>query len=119
MAGIAGALVGLTSGSQTPIGEYVQDTEAPSADTNYDGVNVEAVYDTNVLEEDYVAGWTCPTNQAAATGGVAQWVISASDLIPTDKVAIVAGVATLDNATGTHTVFATVAPDQFFWAVED
>jgi len=117
MSGVAGAQIG-TTGQQPVIGVYVQDALDPTANTNYAGVNAHVAWDTNVIEEDYAAGFTAPVNDNVATGGIAQWVKSASALIPTDKVAIASGIATLDNSTGTHNVFATVAIDQFFWAVE-
>ena len=123
MAGVAGSTIGI-AGVQPAIGVYVQDAVDPTADTNYEGVNVKVAYATNVLGEgsidDAVApqpDWIVPVNDKATAVGTAQWVKSASALIPTDKVGIVAGVATIDNATGTHTCFATVAVGDFFWAV--
>jgi hypothetical protein len=125
MSAKAGATIGIDE-VQPAIGAYVQDADDPSADTNYVGVDVGAAYATDVLGIAGPAGistaapqpdWIVPVNDNAATGGTAQWVKSASALIPTDKVGIVAGIATKDNATGTHNVFATVAVGQFFWAV--
>ena len=113
----AGAQIG-TTGTQPAIGAYVQDAAAPSADTNYIGVNTKVAYKTNVLGEAYAAGFTCPSNEEAATGGIASWVQSASTLVPTDKVAIVSGVATKDNATGTHTVFCNAVSGDYLWVTD-
>jgi hypothetical protein len=122
----AGATIGIDE-VQPPIGAYVQDAVDPSANTNYIGVDVGSAYDTDVLGIAGPAGvsteapqpdWIVPVNDNAATGGTAQWVKSASVLVPTDKVVIALGVATKDNATGTHNVFAKVAVGQFFWAVD-
>jgi hypothetical protein len=123
---VAGGIVYPAGGASPPvvpawqptIGAYVRDALEPAADTNYIGVDVTQVWDRNVLAEDYVTGWTAPVNDNAATGGKAAFVKSASVLVPTDKVTIAAGVATKDNAAGTHTVFANVAIDQYFWAVD-
>jgi hypothetical protein len=123
---VAGGIVYPAGGASSPvvpawqpvIGAYVQDALEPAADTNYIGVDVTQVWDRNFLAEDYVTGWTAPVDDNAATGGKASFVLSASALVPTDKVTIAAGVATLDNLTGTHTVFATVAAGQYFWAVD-
>jgi hypothetical protein len=135
VAGVAGANIanavagGITypAGGATPpvvpawqpaIGAYVQDALEPAADTNYIGVDVTQACDTNVLAEDYVGGWTAPVDDNAATGGKAQWVKASDALVPGDKVVIAAGVSTKDNTTGTHNVFATVAANHFFWAVD-
>jgi hypothetical protein len=112
---------------QPSIGAYVQDALAPAADTNYIGVNTKTAYATNVLGESDTdpfatsapqPDWLVPVDDNAATGGKAQLVKNgATALVPTDKVTISAGVATKDNSTGTHNVFATVPANYFFWAV--
>jgi hypothetical protein len=111
--------------NQPAIGGYVQETVYPRGQTNYMGVDTKIAYDTNVLGEGntdpFISSapqpdWTCPMDDNAVTGGIGQWVKSASALIPTDKVTIALGVATKDNAAGTHNVFATVKIGQFFWA---
>lgn len=117
MAGVAGAAIGVAE-VVPAIGGYVQDALAPCADTNYIGVNTAVAYKSNVLGEDFATGFTCPSNEEAATGGVAVWVESASVLIPTDKVAIVDGVATKDNSTGTHTVFCNAEVGDYLWVVD-
>lgn len=124
MAGVAGSTIGI-AGVQPVIGAYVQDSLEPRANTNYIGVNVKTAYNDNVLGQGQTApwqtsapqpDWIVPMDDNAATGGLGQWVKSASALVPGDKVTIAAGVATKDNSTGTHNVFATVAVGQFFWA---
>ena len=104
---------------QPTIGAYVRDALEPAADTNYIGVDVTLAWDRNFLAEDFAAGWTAPVDDNATRGGKAAFVQNgAVALVPTDKVTISAGIATKDNATGTHTVFATVGANQFFWAVD-
>lgn len=125
MAAAAGAEIG-TTGVQPPIGAYVQDALAPAGNTNYIGVNTGVAYEHNVLAQGTIfptesapqPDWLAPVDDNAATGGTAQWVKNgATALVPGDKVTIAAGVATKDNATGTHNVFANVPANYFFWAV--
>lgn len=124
MSGVAGSTIGV-AGVQPVIGAYVQNSLDPRANTNYIGVNVKTAYNDNVLGEGQTVpwqtsapqpNWIVPMDDNAVTGGLGQWVKSASALVPGDKVTIAAGLATKDNAAGTHNVFATVAVGQFFWA---
>ena len=115
------------AGVQPPIGLYVQDALAPAANTNYIGVNTKVAYATNPVSESDTnpfatsapqPDWIVPVDDNPATGGTAQLVKNgATALVPTDKVTISAGVATKDNSTGTHNVFANVPANYFFWAV--
>ena len=126
MAGVAGATIANAgTGVQPVIGAYVQDSIFPRANTNYIGVNPKVAYNDNVLGQGQTnpfltsppqPNWIVPMDDNAVTGGVGQWVKSASALVPGDKVTIASGTATKDNAAGTHNVFATVAIGQFFWA---
>lgn len=119
MSGAAGAQIG-AAGTQPPIGTYVQDALDPTTSTNVIGVDVGAAYKTNVMGVAIDPAYVVPGTQGATVGDLdIQWVKSASVLVPTDKVTIALGVATKDNVTGTHSVFATVAVDDYFWAVED
>ena len=105
---------------QDPLGAYVRDSLWPTVNTNYIGGGVKQAWTiptTDPMGASNVPDWIIPFNYLAAAGGLGQWVKnSATALIPTDRVNIVSGVAT-KNATGTHDVFATVAANQFFWAV--
>lgn len=113
---------------QQPIGEYVQDALHPNGSTNYIGCNPATSYATNILGESDTnpfqtsapqPDWLVPVNDNAADGGKAQLVKNgAVALVPGDKVTVAAGVATKDNATGTHNVFANVPANYFFWAVD-
>lgn len=118
MSGTPGAEIANT-GVQPPIGAFVRDTLHPNGATGYIGCNPEIAYATN--EEGINLATVCSTNYGTAltsTGSKdAVYCSSAVVLIPTDKVTIVAGVATKDNASGTHTVFANVPAGGFFWAV--
>lgn len=114
MSGTAGQQIG-TSGTIPPIGAYVQDATHPNGITNFIGCNPEIAYKT---DQGIALAFTCPTNEEAATGGVGVWVKSASTLIPTDKVAIVDGVATKDNTTGTHTVFTNAVANDYLWVLD-
>jgi hypothetical protein len=126
MANKAGATIGIDE-VQPPIGLYVQDATEPAGNTNYVGVNTALSYATDVLGIAGPAGvstaapqpdWIVPMDDNAATGGTGQWTKNgAVALVPTDKVTIASGVATKDNATGTHNVFAAVPANYFFWAV--
>ena len=118
-AGNAGAAIGLANTNKVgPIGAYVQDALHPTAENDYAGINADVSYVTNVLGE--AIGFTAYGTQGAVRGKTAQWVQNgATALVPTDKVTIAAGVATKDNSTGTHTVFATVPANAFFWAFEN
>lgn len=111
---------------QPAIGEYVQDTLAPTADTNYVGVNVLGKWKTNFLAAGTATpnataapqpDWTAPVTDNAATGGLAQFVKAAGTIAEGGRCNIVAGVATA-NAAGTNVCYATggVVADDFFWA---
>lgn len=112
---------------QPPIGAYVQDALHPNGDTNYIGCNPATSYETNILGESDTnpfqtsapqPNWLVNVNDNATWGGKAQLVKNgATALVPGDKVTIASGVATKDNSTGTHNVFATVPANYFFWAV--
>jgi hypothetical protein len=112
---------------QDPIGAHVQNAAKPEAETNYIGANPRTAYATNPVSESDTnpfattapqPNWLVPSNDNPAIGGTMQLVKNgATALVPTDKVTIAAGVATKDNASGTHTVFATVPANYFFWAV--
>ena len=116
MAGTAGQQIG-AAGTQPPISTYVQDTLAPVGDTNCIGCNPKTGYVTNAFGG--AVGFISPCDRGTTqTDKDAVWASSAVVLIPTDKVTLVAGVATTDNATGTHTVFANVPAGGYFWAVE-
>lgn len=127
-AGNAGAAIGLANTSKIgPIGAYVQDvgvlgTAGPSAINDYAGVNGKAYYDHNVIGED--KGFVCNANSGAAAGKTAQWVEAPSGIAAgTTKVAITAGDATADNATGTHNIFVVIPTgglpaNSWFWAFE-
>ena len=115
--GNAAAAIGLANtNKQGPIGPYVQDALAPSAANNYIGINTKTSYSYNALGE--AIGFTAATNEEAAAGGVGVWVKSLSDLVPTDKVTIVAGEATLDNAAGTHMAVAKAGIGDYLWVVD-
>lgn len=116
MAGTAGATIGVAE-VQPVIGLYVQDAVDPSADTNYIGVNTKVAHATNVLEEDFAAGFTCPSNDDATTGSDVSWVEAAGTIAAEGRCNIVAGVATA-NASGTHVcnVVGGVKVGDFFWA---
>lgn len=113
---------------QPPIGAYVQDAARPNGSSNYIGCNPATSFATNILGESDTnpfqtsapqPDWLVPVNDNATDGGKAQLVKNgATALVPGDKVTIAAGVATKDNATGTHNVFATVPANYFFWAVD-
>ena len=113
---------------QQPIGEYVRDQTRPNGDTNYIGCNPATSFATNILGESDTnpfqtaapqPDWLVNVNDNATWGGKAQLVKNgATALVPSDKVTIAAGVATKDNTTGTHNVFATVPANYFFWAVD-
>ena len=113
---------------QHPIGAYVQDALHPNGDTNYIGCNPAVSYETNILGESDTnpfqtsapqPNWLVLVNDNAAAGGKAQLVKNgAVALVPGDKVNVAAGVATKDNATGAHNVFANVPANYFFWAVD-
>lgn len=116
MTGVAGATIA-TGAVQPAVGVYVQDALNPSADTNYVGVNTSKAWKTNVIEEDYAAGWIAPVNDNPATGGTAAWVKAAGIIAKDGRCNIVAGVATA-NASGTNIclVEGGVVADDFFWA---
>lgn len=125
MSGVAGSTIGI-AGVQPVIGMYVQDALFPRANTNYIGVNPRTAYANNVLGQGNTnpfltsapqPDWIVPMDDNAVTGGTGQWVKNgATALVSGDKVTIAAGVATKDNSTGTHNVFAKVAANEFFWA---
>ena len=118
MSGNLGAQIA-AAGVQPPIGAFVQDAVHPNGATNFIGCNPEIAYVSN--EAGIVIGSGCETNYGTAltsTGSkAATYCSSAVVLIPTDKVTISSGVATKDNSTGTHTVFADVPAGGYFWAV--
>jgi hypothetical protein len=118
MSGTPGAEIA-TTGTQPPIGAFVQDTVHPNGATGFIGCNPEIAYDTN--EMNIPLATVCSTDYGTAltsTGSKdAVYCSSAVVLVPTDKVTVSAGVATKDNSTGTHLVFANVPAAGFFWAV--
>jgi hypothetical protein len=116
MAGVAGSTLGI-AGVQPQIGDYVQDDADPTAVTNYAGVNTNTAWETNVLQEDNVAGFTAPVN-SGATETDASWVSAAGTIAENGRCNIAAGVATADVA-GTHEclVEGGVTANQYFWAV--
>ena len=118
MAGEAGAQIA-TTGTQPPIGAFVQDLLHPNGATNFMGCNPEIGYSTN--SEGITIGAVCATNYGTVlTGGGSKNAIYCSTtvvLIPTDRVDVTAGVATKNNATGIFDVLANVPAGGFFWAV--
>lgn len=116
MSGAAGAQIG-TSGTQPVIGVYVQDALNPSANTCYIGINSNNSWDSNVISQDYVAGFTAPVNDNPATGGLAAWVKAGEALALNDRVNLSSGVAT-KNASGTNICLVTagVPNGNWFWA---
>jgi hypothetical protein len=127
-AGNAGAAIGLANTSKIgPIGAYVQDVgivgkAGPSAEKNYAGCNGNVYYAHNALGE--AKAFLADANSGAATGKEAQWVTSTVGIAAgTTRVAITAGDATADNATGTHDIFmvipaAGLPANSWFWAFE-
>lgn len=112
--GNAGAAIGLANTTKSgPIGGYVQSALNPRCENTYAGASCKQSYPYNAIGE--AIGFTCKGTGGAATGKTLQWVKSASVLVPTDKVTIAAGVATKDNAAGTHTVFANAAVNDYLW----
>jgi hypothetical protein len=104
---------------QPAIGAFVQNASDPTADTNYIGVNTNVAYKTNVLGEDFAAGFTCPSTEEAATGGIASWVQAGDAIAEGGRGNIVAGVMSA-NGTGTHVchVAGGVVAGDFFWATD-
>lgn len=116
MSGAAGAQIG-AAGAQPAIGAYVQNSLDPSANTNVIGVNTKTAWKTNVMGIAVADTFTCPCNDNAATGGVAQWVQAAGVIADNGRCNIVAGVATA-NGTGTHVCYVNggVVAGDHFWA---
>jgi hypothetical protein len=123
---------------------YAQDTAHPNGMTNYDGCNPEIAIIPQLNAEkskvgtpvydapgDWMASpmFTCPTNLGAnlSSGALryATLVYTTVALVPTDQVTIANGIATKDNATGTHDVNCTITAADltagggkvYFWAV--
>lgn len=114
MAGKAGSTIGIV-GTQPPIGDYVKDALDPTANTNYFGVNTSTAWDTNVIGEDNVAGFTAAVNSGVTTSN-ATWVKAGGTIAEGGAFKITAGV----TGTGTtHECFVIggVVADQWFWAV--
>lgn len=128
MAGIAGEQIGLGTGSQPPIGEYVEagSENLISAATNYIGMNSKTAYKTNVLAEGSVVpetapqpDWIVPDNDNDVAGGTSQWVMAGADIAENGDCLVSAGVATPGLGAGTYTCYVTggVKTGDYFWAV--
>lgn len=121
-AGNAAACIGLANTNKQPmIGMYDQgDTPAWGANGNYAGINGSTYWTYNSLGEE--KGFTALSTSGATAGKTAQWVTTTAGLAAgTTKVALSAGVATADNATGTHTVSvpaAGIPANAWFWVFE-
>jgi hypothetical protein len=114
MAGKAGSTIGIV-GTQPPIGAYVQDALFPTGNTNYTGVNTTTAWDTNVIEEDNVAGFVAPVTSDVASSD-ATWVQAGGTIAEGGAFDIVAGV-TAAGTTHECFVIGGVVADQWFWAV--
>jgi hypothetical protein len=112
-----GAVAPTVPAFQPPIGGSVLNDETPGADTNYVGVNANTAYSSNVLAEDFAAGFEAAV---ATTQGTGAWVQAGAAIAFDGEVSIVAGVASPDASTGTHVCKVTdgVASGEFFWALE-
>ena len=121
-----GAVIGLGSGSQPPIGAYV---EAPTesriaANTNYIGMNSNVKYKTNVLGQGSIVSgvapqpdFSVPDNDNDVAGGLSQWVRAAGTIAENGTCTVTAGAATA--GAGTFSCYATggVVAGDYFWAV--
>ena len=121
-----GAVIGLGSGSQGPIGAYV---EAPTesriaANTNYIGMNSTVKYKTNVLGQGSIVSgvapqpdFSVPDNDNDVAGGTSQWVRAAGTITENGTCTVTAGAATA--GAGTFSCYATggVVAGDYFWAV--
>jgi hypothetical protein len=129
--GNAAAAIGLANTNKRgPIGAYVQDVgitpaggiAGPSASKDYAGCNGNVYYDRNAVGE--AAGFLANANSGATDIKTAQWVTSTVGIAAaTTKVAITAGDAVADNATGTHGIYmkipaAGLPANSWFWAFE-
>jgi hypothetical protein len=117
LAGTPGDEIG-TSGTQPPIGAYVQDTAEPTGSSNYIGAGLTQSVSGNAIG---AIGTTVPSTVGATQGAkTLQWVQMATgqSVVAGDKVTIAAGVATKDNAAGTHTVKATAGPGDYLWVAQ-
>ena len=129
-AGNMSAMIGLANTNKIlTIGPYVQDAIAagqagPGTDGDAIGVNGLGFWNYNFMGEAVDGTTTCPTNSGAATGRVAVWVTNTALIAAaTTRVNIAAGVATADNATGTHDINSGVGnpaipANSFFWAFQ-
>jgi len=88
---------------QGPIGDYVQNILRPAADANYDGVNTNVAWKTNVLGEDITnvvrtTNLFCYINDNAAEGGKAVYAKAAGTIAKDGRCTITAatGVMTAD-----------------------
>jgi hypothetical protein len=125
------AQIGVANTNKIPaIGAYVQDAltagfSGPGADSAQAiGVNGLGYWASNVMGEAVDGTTLCPANSGAVTGRTAQWVTNTALIAAaTTRVNIAAGVATADNATGTHDINSGVGnpaipANSFFWAFQ-
>ena len=125
-AGNACAAIGLANTYKIPaIGAYVQDIEQPVA-PGADGPNIGPIgpfyWTYNWLGEEVAPDYVVPSTDGAATGNVAQWVMTDAELtVPADGLLdVVDGIATALETTGTFYTYlpaGTVVPEgAYFWA---